>query len=229
MATYVEACECGSWHLELQKADGTGEIKRVPFTCRSWRHAGPCRLWKGAQDFVRIAAALSAESRWVYLVLTFAQNDWDSPWAQYKAAGRCWGALLKRMQRAYGIAKYVQTWERFRKGGAHANVCIWNPAIIAAVETDWRAWRRDWLTPNAVAVGFGKRTWCEVIASGTTRIAGYFAKLSRELTGSGKDYQIPVDAPPHFRRLRASHHTLPPVHKGDMTGRLVQLPLPRRE
>lgn len=175
---------------------------------------------------MRIAEALEAESQWVYLVLTFAQRDWPSPFEQYKAGGRMWGALQKRIHRRYGISKYIQTWERFKAGGVHVNIVAYNPALIAAVETDWREWRRDWLVPNCVEVGFGKRCWVQIVEARDGKMAGYLAKLSKELTGSGKDYQIPVDAPRHFRRIRASRHTLPPPFKTDITGKLVCSPLP---
>lgn len=226
MLSYVEACEHGLWHLVLYPDGKAGKPKPVPFRCHSWRHEGECRQWKGAQDFARIKEALSGETSWLYLVLTFDQRQWSSSWEQYKCGGLCWGVLLKRFKRRYGCTKYVQTWERFRKGGAHVNVCVYNQEALEQVAEDWRRWRNDWLTPNAVAAGFGQRTWVQLIEHGSTKLAGYLAKMAREMTGKGKSYQIPIDAPAHFRRLRASRDTLPPAATSDIEGRLVMSPLP---
>lgn len=75
----------------------------------------------------------------------------------------------------------------------------------------------------AVAVGFGFRTWVEPLRPGAElTLAGYLTKLSRELTGAGFKDQVPVNAPPHFRRLRASRKLLPkPFHRKGWTGILV--------
>jgi hypothetical protein len=55
-------------------------------------------------------------------------------------------------------------------------------------------------------------------------MAGYLVKLARELVGADNKSQIPWDAPPHFRRLRATRGLLPPVHKSGMCGYLVFTP-----
>jgi len=56
-------------------------------------------------------------------------------------------------------------------------------------------------------------------------MAGYLTKLSRELVDANGKGQIPYDAPPHFRRLRASRGVLPKPHKSNLTGWLVTLPM----
>jgi hypothetical protein len=61
-------------------------------------------------------------------------------------------------------------------------------------------------------------------------MAGYLVKLTRELTGAGPKNQIPVNAPRHFRRLRASKGLLPPRKKNDhVTGALVKIPIDELE
>lgn len=175
-------------------------------------------MWKGAQDFVRCREAILDQASWVYVVLTFAQSDWPDKWKLYRAGVGMWSKLRKRFAREFGRVKYIQTWERHAKGGAHVNVLLHAPRLTDRVETDWKKFRRGWLEPAAVACGFGMRTWVEVMRGEGPAMAGYLTKLSRELVGAGSKSQIPYDAPPHFRRLRASQHTLPPVIKSDWTG-----------
>lgn len=57
-------------------------------------------------------------------------------------------------------------------------------------------------------------------------MAGYLVKLARELTGSARKDQVPVDAPSHFRRLRASRGLLPAAFtgSGEYTGEMRQKP-----
>ncbi len=96
----------------------------------------------------------------------------------------------------------------------------------------------------AMKAGYGKVMWLEPIYD-RGGIAGYMQKLSdvligdkkreddrykkaaAELVGAAKkgfaQNQIPMEAPPHFRRLRASQGLLPPVKKDpEITGELVQ-------
>lgn len=217
------ACENGSWHLHVwNPLDPVNSSLRVPFTCRSWRHEGPCRLWKGSQDFARVKDALAALGNWTYTVWTFAQGDWPDKWKQYRAGVEIWAKLRKRLTRRFGPLKYIQTWERHKKGGAHVNVIISCRAFYRYVRDDCEQGVNRDLGRIAEQVGFGWRTWAETLSGDGQAMAGYLTKLSREMTGAGAKNQVPEDAPPHFRRLRASHHTLPPVHKSGWTGRLVQ-------
>jgi hypothetical protein len=69
---------------------------------------------------------------------------------------------------------------------------------------------------------FGKISYCEAMKDGT-RMAGYLTKLAKELTGAGVKHQVPVNAPRHFRRIRASIGLLPPRYKDpEITGRLIR-------
>ncbi len=223
---YVECCEKGEWHLQIwNPLDPKQGSKRIPFRCRSWRHAGPCAMWKGSQDFARCQHAIAQTTIWTYIVLTFDQNNWEDPWQQYKQGVTLWSRLRKRITRKFGMVKYIQTWERHQKGGAHVNVLASCWGLFQAVQHDWRRVRNSWLEPNAVACGFGMRTWIENMRGGGVEVAGYLTKLSRELTCSSPKSQTPLDAAKHFRRLRASRGVLPPPWKSEMTGKLWMCPI----
>jgi hypothetical protein len=227
---YVECCERCLWHLRLWKPGQEDKVSRVPYRCRSWRHPGECCLWKGAQDYARVKAAIEKRRDWVYLVLTYAQSEWPDWKQQYLASCRIWAALHKRMKRKFGPCDYIQTWERHGAGGLHCNVLLGNREIAAIVREDFRPWRRYWLRPNAIECGFGKVTYVTAFRHGTANaMAGYLTKLARELIGAGSKGQIPFDAPRHFRRLRASRKLLPQIIKSDMTGSLELFPMPFRE
>lgn len=214
------ACENENWHLSLRNpGDPFAPEKRVPYRCRSWRHEGDCRQWKGAQDFVRVAEAMSHEEEWTFLVLTFRQREWPDKSALYRAGVSLWSKLRKRFVYRWGPMKYVQTWERHAKGGPHVNVVCWNRRLWLATKRNWRKVRSEWLIPSATASGFGEVCWIEPIRNARA-MAGYLNKCARELTGAGPKGQIPIDAPAHFRRIRASHHTLPPVERSGLTGTL---------
>jgi hypothetical protein len=58
-------------------------------------------------------------------------------------------------------------------------------------------------------------------------MCGYLVKTAKELIGAAGKNQIPINAPRHFRRLRASRGLLPPVHRNpDITGMMVFAELP---
>lgn len=221
----VQACSCGEWHLHVwNPEDPELTSLHVPWTCRSWRHEGDCRLWKGAQDFARVAAALNRRPDWTYIVLTFPQNDWPEKWKLYRAGVDLWAKLRKRFVRQWGKMEYIQTWEAHASGGPHVNVVIGNEDFFWRSTENWRAVRRTWLRPAAMECGFGKVCWLKSMYS-PQGLAGYLTKLSRELTGALNKSQVPVNAPHHFRRIRASQGTLPPVIHSDFTGRLLKCPV----
>lgn len=224
---YIRACEHGTWHLCLkEKGTSSGPVKRVPYRCRSWRHAGQCALWRGAQDWTRVRDALLSRDHWSYIVLTFRRRE-DVHWfGQYTQACSIWSKMRLRLRRAYGDIEYIQTWERFRAGGLHVNLVISNQAIAELVDDDWRKWRKQVLKPMAREVGFGHICWVERLRTHSEQaMAGYLTKLAKELTGTSAKSQVPYDAPPHFRRLRASQGLLPPILKSDLTGWISFTPL----
>lgn len=223
---YVQACRAGSWHLKLWPKE-TGKAVLIPYCCCSWRHEGHCRHAKGALDFCRIRDAIKTRKDWTYLVLTFDPAFWPSAWQQCKQGVVLWSRLRKRLTREFGPIQYVQTWECHKSGLMHVNVLVGNKKLHALCSNGgWREFRQRWLKPAAVEVGFGFVCWVEPMRK-KGGMAGYLVKLARELTGGGKDYQIPVDSPRHFRRLRASRGLLPPVETtGEWSGFLVSGPIP---
>lgn len=222
--TYIQACECGGWHLNLWRWDDTNDRVNVAFKCRSWRHEGACRLWKGAQDFVRCKEAIEKWDYWCHVVLTFRPVVGVTPAMLFKDGIRRWSKLRKRVERQYERMKYIQTWEVHRSGMPHVHLAISN---VKLWETSLSTPRKNWektLQEHAVACGFGEIGWVEPIRS-KHAMAGYLTKLSRELTGTGVKLQVPTNAPKHFRRLRSSRSLLPPVHRGiEFTGVLKFTP-----
>lgn len=228
---YVEACEFQKWHLMLSKVLEDGEIlpeEAYRYKCRSWRHAGECCKWKGQQDYARIAAAVETRDDWVYVVLTFAQQEWPDWKSQYVESYPYWSAMRLRLTRLIGKFPYIQTWERHRKDGIHVNILIGSAELrkgcYYALKKPFKEWRwfHDDIERNAKAVGFGWVHWAQPMREGTHEgMAGYLTKLAKELTGASAKGQIPWDAPRHFRRLRASRGLLPPITKTGMIGRMV--------
>jgi hypothetical protein len=216
--THIQACEQEAWHLEVWKHETPGDRRRIVFRCRSWRHEGPCREWKGAQDFARIQEAIAKRTDWTYCVFTFAQSEWPSKTRLYRAGLGMWASLRKRLIRKWGKLAYIQTWEQHANGFPHVNVLIGCDAFYAAACDDWRVLRNDWLKSALVQCGFGYICWVEPMKDGDA-MAGYLVKLARELTGAGHKNQTPTESPRHFRRIRASRGLLPPPHKDpDITG-----------
>lgn len=215
---YVERCENCEWAIEMWRRDKPGETWLVPFMCRSWRHEGECRLWKGAQDFVRVKEALESVGDWSYLVLTYPQNDWPDKDELYRACVLHWSKLRKRLTRYYGKFKYIQTWERHLNGGPHVNIVISSPSLaIHLDDIGYSEWLKFWV-PRLMECGYGYIDYVDRLRD-KGAINSYLNKAALELTGAGVKSQIPYDAPPHFRRLRATAKFLPPVHKNpDIAG-----------
>jgi len=211
-----------------KKSDPSKRCK-IPFRCRSWRHEGECRLWKGAQDFVRCREAIEQHENWSHICLTFEQFDRKLDDAVFRKTLRCWSKLRKRLTRQYGKLLYIQTWEIHRSGWPHCHIAASNQSIHANYYHHPKTTFNHLIRKHARASGFGGQGWCEPIRD-QEAMAGYLAKLCRELTGTGKAYQIPINAPKNFRRLRASVRLLPPcLRDEDLTGILHLFPLPEQE
>lgn len=227
---YVEKCEFCQWHLRVWRLDNPGDVKVVPFKCRSWRHSGECRLWKGAQDFVRCRQALESLPSWCHLTLTYADQKSKSIEMTYRTGTFLWQMLLKRLKRKFDEICYIQTWERHKSGFPHIHIAICNRFLHGncahqrSHDKDKLAGFanfRDHIQADAIACYFGQSGSLEPIRN-PAAMAGYLGKLARELTGGAKEYQIPENAPPHFRRLRATRGLLPPTLRDpDITGTLV--------
>jgi hypothetical protein len=221
---YIDACQNQEWSVATWgRADG--EDPRVrPYRCGSWRHEGDCRAACGACDFARIMQALSEHTNWTYFVFTYPCREWKSAQALYRFGLHSWGALRKRIVRKFGKILYIQTWEMHRNGKPHVNVVISNPEISRLACENYRALRREWFIPNLVDIGFGRRCWIKPLYD-QERLAGYLTKLGLELHGATNKDQIPINAPKHFRRLRASVRLLPKRFRDDtITGQLFKLP-----
>ena len=72
----VVACDSGAWTIASWKVESPSKKHLRPFKCRSWRHEGECREWRGAQDFLRCREAIQSRPGWVYAVLTFDPKQW---------------------------------------------------------------------------------------------------------------------------------------------------------
>lgn len=240
----VNACEREAWSVALWPRSGPSDARqpvRIPFRCGSWR-CRRCAAWRGAVDFRRCAAGVTSRPWWVYAVLTFDPRLGTDQWEAFRTVGKMWDDSLRESLRAkVGRFEYLQTWERTLRGWPHVNLVLSGDQLRSWVEGDgvvrrwhprarrecllpqrWRRWFRD----AAVRAGFGKVVWAEVLApTARQAMAGYLCKLSAELVGAAgkKGDQSPVQAPPHFRRFRASRGLLPPPPKGkgEWTGTLL--------
>lgn len=155
---------------------------------------------------------------WSFLTLTYEQNGKHLSSKVFRDGLRCWDLFRKRVIRQYGKFAYIQTWEVTRKGWPHLHVAISNEFLWNAKAHSKKLRFNRYLGEISVASGFGPVGELDPIRD-ETAMAGYLCKTARELTGGGKGYQIPVNAPKNFRRLRASVRLLPPPHKDpDITG-----------
>ncbi len=167
---------------------------------------------------MRIKEALGTEMFWSHLTLTFQQKGLVLNSSVFRACKFAWSNLRKRISRRYGPIRYVQSWEVHRTGWPHVHIAISNRELFDRPDWNPRARFTFTLLQAAVESGFGPVGWLEQLKS-EEAMSGYLCKIARELTGSGKDYQVPVNAPKNFRRIRASVRLLPPPHKNpDITG-----------
>lgn len=220
----IDACEEGSWSIVTWKKDGGEEPAVMPFRCRSWRHEGDCRRECGACDFVRIREGLERFEAWTYCVFTYPHKEWPDVTKLFRFGLVSWARLRKRFIRQFGNIKYIQTWEKHKSGYPHVNVVISNAIFqkTAAKERNYNF--PKFLSPMVEECGFGWKCYAEPIKS-AERMAGYITKLGLELTGATVKNQVPVNAPRHFRRIRASRGVLPKRYKNDeVTGMIVRVP-----
>jgi len=144
----------------------------------------------------------------------------ERPEDAYRGLWRKWQSLRQWMERRWGgRIEYVGIVERHKDGWPHINLCLHSPAMLAECERiGWRAQRRA-VNDAAIRSGWGLRLHWER-ARDVEAVAGYYVKLTHE---SAKLTQAPTNAPPNFRRLRASRGLLPPAFTSDrFTGELVR-------
>jgi len=104
------------------------------------------------------------------------------------------------------------------------NVVISNRRLHDEVTRDRFGVKKDTIDPMCADVGFGFCKWLEPLRS-QEAMAGYITKLGLELTGAHHKNQVPVNAPRHFRRIRASRGLLPKRTKDEtITGQLFKVP-----
>ena len=134
-----------------------------------------------------------------------------------------WAKLRKRLTRQFGPLLYIQTWEAHRSGYPHVNLCVSNASFHAAAGREGRFDNPRFLLKQVKESGFGWKCYAEPIRD-AQRMAGYLTKLGLELAGAAQKNQVPVRAPPHFRRIRSSRGLLPKRFKDlERTGSLVRI------
>jgi len=165
--------------------------------------------------------AMLERQNWNHLCLTFDPKIENNPWKLFKLAFLHWSVLRKRLIYHYGDIKYIQCWEIHHSGLPHCHVALQNEKLFHTLSTDHIRNFHNYVREHAVASSFGENGTIEALRD-KVAFAGYLNKLAAELTGNpSKAYQIPVNAPPNFRRIRASWRLLPPVIKNkDYTGEL---------
>lgn len=239
----VLACQARAWSLHLIRKTHIGRARPdrllLRYQCRSWRHAGACRRWRASVDYSRIMEALSREepTSVTFLVLTLKDRSGE-PEAAYAILWRKWQSLRQAINRHWGTKiDYVATVEAHRDGWPHLNIILVDKAVAADVgDAHSRAIR--WMKVHALHTGWGYMvTWERARDVGAVAhyvlksVPGGLERLGKEVT---KVSQIPVNAPPRFRRLRASTRVdeygkrrgfLPPRHTGtgEWTGGLLKM------
>ncbi|MCK4792280.1 MAG: hypothetical protein KAV87_51600 [Desulfobacteraceae bacterium] len=215
------ACYSGRWSIKTWRKDLSGDPNYMRFRCNSWRHAGPCRKHRAAEDFARISQGLSERSSWTYIVLTYADRT-GTPEDIYALITRGMQSFRQWLTRQYGKHDYIILVEQHKDGFPHVNMLIHNTALHLATAEQFRATRRD-ARKAAIRSGFGKVFWIDnVDMSKSENMAGYLAKLGADaqdvgkVAGElGKVSQVPLAAPKRFRRLRASRGLLPKKYKNE--------------
>jgi hypothetical protein len=226
---YVQACKNRAWTLALYRKDNrpldeAGHWWRLArYRCGSWRCGGACGRQRATEDIARIRAGLSQvnPAHCVYAVLTWRPGKGDDYAAAYRGILQDWAKFRKRMTRKWGETRYITVTERHQSGRPHLNVVLVNPRLGAACAGEgWKKVRSGWMRRTVTACGFGPITWLEPMRS-LDGLAVYISKLAGEI---GKHSQVPIEAPAHFRRLRASRGMLPPLpaSAGEYAGRLIQ-------
>lgn len=163
---YVHACHEQRWKLATWRKSNPTEIQWRPARCYSWRHDGPCRRHKAAEDYSRIKEALANVPREAvtYAVLTLDPSAWTKDgWAKipkksgkiekrprregakenqaaigasYRALADRWHHLATSLRREYGKFSYVSTVEQHRSGWPHLNVIFVNQEIADHVKAE---------------------------------------------------------------------------------------------
>jgi hypothetical protein len=167
-------------------------------------------------------AAIEKLTHWTYLVFTFPQSTKRLDKEAFTSGCRKWAAMRKRITHRFGHIQYIQTWEIHKSGWPHVNCLVSNRELFDQAVDNYRKLRRKFFIPANVEIGFGRRIWVEPMKN-ARHMGGYLTKLGLELVGGEHKNQLPVNAPKHFRRIRASRGLLPKKHKDESkTGQLFK-------
>jgi len=230
---YTVKCQLSRWTLQTWPKEDPEKLTESPYRCRSWRHTGECAEWRARNDYARIVAGMATRDYWCHVVLTY--HNWQGRDVQvlWRQSLGNWARLRKRIGRIYGEYKYIQTWEVTRKGCPHCHMavsCQRMHELCERIPQGLDKPARDAIGQHnfvtvmgehAQACGFGERGYIEAIW-GQEGFVRYLEKLKRELTMAASKSQLPLEAPRHFRRIRASVRLIPPPHKDErITGHLV--------
>lgn len=236
----VKACESNAWSRLVFPVGRPMEARAVRFRCRSWR-CDRCR-WGRNQDDARLIRSLITDNggkrAWLFTVLTFRRTGRPGSRAlAYRCMHNCFKKLMKRLRRRFDPhLQYVLVVERHRSGWPHANVLFRSSEMVRAWKASARRLRHD-IREHAIAVGFGYILRTIDPIRDLDRCAGYVVKIADRSTralateATGALSQMPIEAPPRFRRLRISRGLQRPVQRvGDArTSNLVREPLERAE
>ena len=225
--------------------ENTGEVGDrvvIPYRCGSWR-CRRCRDFARRRDFVRIEAALERQNPKdvLFLVLTLdpKRNGLADPFEGFERMCSMWKLFAQTLRRELGgFEGYVSTVEVHASGRPHLNVILVSKALAAGLRGKHPSQTVEALKRAALAAGFGYSLSAEVprsmgaLTSYIVKTAGETedrirqrAEAARTVGEVTKLSQLPVNAPPHFRRLRSSPGFLPPVVRSlQWTGRLEFAP-----
>lgn len=149
--------------------------------------------------------------------------------AAYKGILESLRSHVKWLRRVYGVDAYVTVVEQHKTGWPHVHMAIKSKSLYSKTldEEDARLeWARH-IKKSAVRCGLGYIGSVQA-ARNRDAVAGYITKVSGiscELLDATEKQQLPLAAPRHFRRVRASRGFLVPKIKDEtVTGKLVQMP-----
>jgi hypothetical protein len=234
----MEACVSKSgW--PVQRVSGwegeVGETVRVPFLCKRWR-CPDCRKLAANRSYARCCRALKRhpQSDLVFIVLTQRRPESPGVAALYSAFDgmrKKFTTWKRWLDRNYGSEGYFATVEITTKGWPHMNVVLVSKTLAAAVRQKQGRWSTvNELRGAAMRAGFGHQLTAEVPRD-ARQVVSYALKMAGSLEGLAKGAvvgeatkrsQLPVNAPPNFRRERSSQGFLPPDDDSGFTGRLVK-------
>jgi hypothetical protein len=225
----VIACEGDRWSILLTSLDGTCELRVQPFRCRSWR-CERCR-WGRNQDDARLIRDIielsGGPGLWVYTVLTFDQRVSVGRYEAFQSIYDQFRCLTKRLRRRFGDVQWISTVEQHASGWPHINVLFYSARMVERHgEAAYRL--RDDIRHQAVAVGFGCIVSRVEPIDDVQALSGYIVKVADQAGRVGgemsKPSQLPLLAPPRFRRLRISRGLeRPPKEEKRCTGKLERV------